>query len=514
MSASQSSSSPPDIQRFELTNASKSFAGVQALSGVNIHLEAGEVHVLVGENGAGKSTLVKILSGIYRPDEGELRINGDRVVFTSPMDAISRGIVTIHQELMLVPELTVAENVFLGKEHVGRLAILDKHTMLRRTGEILAYLKQDFSPSAKVSSLGIAQQQMVEITRALVNNCKVLILDEPTAAITDKEIGILFDTIRSLKARGVAILYISHRLEELFLIGDRTTILRNGKVVYNGRTGDQSIADLIRHMIGREFGDEFPALPKAGSEVVLEVRDIDVPRKLRGVSCTLQRGEILGFYGLIGAGRTELMRTLFGLENRIGGTIRVFGKAWRPSSPRDAIAGGIGMIPEDRKRQGLLLERSVKENIGLSSADKFSRFGFLSKRRERDLVARFIRTLGIKTSRQDTKVINLSGGNQQKVVISRVLSTAPDIVIFDEPTRGIDVGAKQEVYRAMLDLLSRGKSILMVSSDIREVIGMSHRVIVMCEGQIAAELPRAEATQDRILHHSFPNAELALQAAV
>jgi ABC-type sugar transport system ATPase subunit len=348
---------------------------------------------------------------------------------------------------------------------------------------------------------------MVEIARALMNNCKVLILDEPTAAITDKEVQILFSTIRSLKERGVAILYISHRLEELFIVGDHTTILRNGRKVFSGDTATQSISGLIQHMIGRDLGEEFPDLPTAHDEVVLEVKNINVPGKLRNVSYTLRRGEIVGFYGLIGAGRTELMRTLFGLERKTAGTIELSGQKRTVDSPRQAIHHRIGMLPEDRKKQGLILRRSVKENISIASLPSLSRFGFLKRRRETDLVAAYIRELSIRTDRQETKVLHLSGGNQQKVVISKVLSTSPDIIIFDEPTRGIDVGAKQEVYRAMLRLLERGKSILMVSSDIREVIGMSHRVMVMCAGAIAAEIPRERATQELILSHSFPRTE-------
>lgn len=494
------------IRSLELVDASKSFDGVQALSGVSINLEAGKVHVLVGENGAGKSTVVRALSGIHPLSSGHIRINGDEVHFPTPMEAIRRGIVTIHQELMLVPDMTVAENLFLGKELTNKSGFLAKSAMIEEARKVLAGLKQEFSPLEKISRLGIAQKQMVEIAKALINNCKVLILDEPTAAITDKEISILFETIRSLKRQGVAILYISHRLEELFVIGDHTTILRNGRKVFNGETASQSVETLIKYMIGRDLGDEFPELPPAQDEVVLRIDNIDVPGKLSNVSCRLRRGEILGFYGLIGAGRTELMRALFGLEHRTAGTIEFRGHQQNVTSPRVAISHRIGMVPEDRKKQGLVLRRSVKENISIASLGRLSRFGFLRKRAEADLVQTYIKALSIKTEKQQTPVLTLSGGNQQKVVIAKVLSTSPDIVIFDEPTRGIDVGAKQEVYRAMLKLLAQGKSILMVSSDIREVIGMSHRVMVMCSGGIAAELSRELATQESILFHSFPKA--------
>ena len=454
---------------------------------------------------------MKVLSGVYPLTDGQIRINGEPVEFQSPVDAISRGIITIHQELMLVPNMTVAENVFLGKEISNGSRFLSKRAMVDETRKILTYLKQDFSPLAKVGALGIAKQQMVEIAKALMNNCRVLIFDEPTAAITDKEVQILFDTIRSLKEREVAILYISHRLEELFVVGDRTTIFRNGKKVSSGDTASQSIGGLIYHMIGRDLGEEFPDLPAAHDEIVLEMKNISVSGKLRNVSCALRKGEILGFYGLIGAGRTELMRTLFGLERKTAGTIELSGQKQTVDSPRQAIHHRIGMLPEDRKKQGLILRRSVKENISIASLPKLSRFGFLKRRRETDLVAAYIKELSIRTDRQETKVLHLSGGNQQKVVISKVLSTSPDIIIFDEPTRGIDVGAKQEVYRAMLRLLDLGKSILMVSSDIREVIGMSHRVIVMCGGAVAAEIPRERASQELILSHSFPKAEALSQ---
>jgi ribose transport system ATP-binding protein len=496
----------PAIKFIELVGASKSFSGVRALTEVDLRLDAGEVNVLVGENGAGKSTIVKILSGVYQPDDGEIRLNGRPVKFASPVDAINRGIITIPQELMLVPEMTVTENLFLGKEHLKN-GFLDKRAMIVKARETLKRLKQDFSPTAKVRHLGIAQQQMVEIGKALLNRCKILILDEPTAAITDKETQILFETIRSLKAQGVAILYISHRLEELFVIGDRTTILRNGHRVYSGPTASQSVGEMIQKMIGRELGNEFPSLPEPGGEVALRVETLSAPGKVEDISFSLRRREVVGFYGLIGAGRTELMRTLMGLERKTAGTIKVFGKETLIDSPRAAIASGLGMVPEDRKRQGLVLQRSVRENISLASVDKFAWFGFLNKIKEAELAGRFIRALSIKTDRQETKVHALSGGNQQKVVISKVLSTAPEIVIFDEPTRGIDVGAKQEVYRAMLDLLGEDKSIILVSSDIREVLGMSHRIVVMCGGRISAELPKESATQEIILTHSFPKAD-------
>ncbi len=494
------------IEQLELVGVTKSFSGVRALTNIDLRLDAGEANVLVGENGAGKSTIVKILSGVYQPDDGEIRLNGRPVKFSSPVDAISHGIITIHQELMLVPEMTVAENLFLGKEHL-KSGFLDKGAMIVKAGEILKQLKQEFPPTSKIRHLGIAQQQMVEIAKALLNRCKILILDEPTAAITDKETQVLFETIRDLKAQGVAILYISHRLEELFVIGDRTTILRNGHRVHNDQTRSLSIGVMIQKMIGRDLGQEFPSLPEPGVETVLNVEGVSVPGKVENASFHLRRGEIVGFYGLIGAGRTELMRALFGLERKVAGIIRIFGKERPNNSPRAAIASGLGMIPEDRKRQGLVLQRSVRENISLACVDRFSVFGFLQRAKEAELAARFIRTLSIKTDRQETKVHALSGGNQQKVVISKVLSTSPEIVIFDEPTRGIDVGAKQEVYRAMLDLLAEGKAIILVSSDIREVIGMSHRVIVMCGGKISAELPKESATQEIILTHSFPKAE-------
>ncbi|MGA0565499.1 sugar ABC transporter ATP-binding protein [Ancylobacter sp. VNQ12] len=500
------------VRTLELVAASKSFGGVPAIEGVDLKLEEQTVHVLVGENGAGKSTIVKVLSGIHQLSEGQINLNGRPVTFNAPRDAIRRGIVTIHQELMLVPDLTVAENIFLGKEPLTAARFVDKKTMRRKAQEVLAHLKQDFSPDARVRGLGIAQQQMVEIARALMNNCRVLILDEPTAAITDKETGILFDTIRGLKNAGVAILYISHRLEELFEIGDRTTILRNGRKVFTGPTATQTIDGMIHHMIGRELGAEYPALPPAGEAVALTARDVAVPGKLRDVSIELCQGEILGFYGLIGAGRTELMRTLFGLEVMSAGTIEITGRGAAPGSPREAIARGVGMIPEDRKKQGLLLQRSVRENISLASLGALSRFGFTRKGAEIALVDGYIRDLAIKTERRETRVLHLSGGNQQKVVISKVLSTRPDIVIFDEPTRGIDVGAKQEVYRAMLELIGWGKSILMVSSDIREVLGMSHRIVVMCNGTVTAQLAREDATQERILFHAFPRADASARA--
>lgn len=491
------------LKKLELVGASKAFSGIYALQDVDIELNAGEVHVLIGENGAGKSTLVKILSGVYQLDAGQLKINGKPVTLASPMDAIKRRIITIHQELMLVDHLTVAENIFLGKEHTRKSGFLNKKRMVEESAKLLAELKQDFSPLAKISDLGIAQKQMVEIAKALANNCQLLILDEPTATITNKEVEILFQTIERLKKQGVAMLYISHRLEELHQLGDRATILRNGQKVHSGPMKDLSIEDMIRHMIGRDLGQEFPTLPPPGEKEVLKVSNVNVPGKLKNAGFRLNQGEILGFYGLIGAGRTELMRTLFGLEHLTEGTFMLNGKPLEVKSPRKTMRQGIGLVPEDRKGQGLILERSVKENVSIASLDQLAHLGFLKKKKEAAMVQDCIREYAIKTHDQETKVLHLSGGNQQKVVIAKVMSTVPDIIIFDEPTRGIDVGAKQEVYRAMIELLEQGKSIIMVSSDLREMIGMSHRIIVMSNGAVTAEIPREQATQELILSHAF-----------
>ncbi len=486
----------------EMTGISKSFPGVRALDDCRFELLPGEVHALVGENGAGKSTLMNILAGIYHRDAGTIRVKGQEVEVASPRAAQNLGISIIHQELNLMGHLTVAQNIFIGREPRGVAPfVLDEKRLNAKTRELLETLHIKLDPRARVSSLAVAQQQMVEIAKALSFNSDVLIMDEPTAALTDTEIDELFGIIRHLRERGAGIVHISHRLEELKQISDRVTVMRDGRYIDTLRTAEADIGSIISMMVGRTIFDATPELPEhPDPDVVLEVRDLNRGRVVRDVSFQLHRGEILGFSGLVGAGRTEVVRAVFGADPHDSGEILVHGKPVTIRTPADAVAHGIGYLSEDRKQYGLALKMDVEANVVLASLRRFTgRLGLIKFGRTRAVAEERVKSLAIKTPSIAQRARNLSGGNQQKVVIAKWLTAETEILIFDEPTRGIDVGAKSEIYRLLNDLAQQGRSIIMISSELPEILRMSHRILVMCEGRITGELSSAEATQEKIM---------------
>jgi len=479
----------------------KAFPGVRALDQCRFEFRSGEVHALVGENGAGKSTLMKVLAGVARCDAGTIRLDGREVVIGSPRAAQDLGISIIHQELNLMPHLTVAQNIFIGREPRRRLRfLLDEPAINEQARTLLERLRLRIDPRTRVSELTVAKQQMVEIAKALSLSSRVLIMDEPTAALTDAEIAELFRITRELRDKGVGIVHISHRLEELHAISDRITVMRDGKTVQTLATPDATIEEIIRLMVGRtiyEGAPEIPDLPH--HEVVLELRHVSRGRALRDISFTLRRGEILGVAGLVGAGRTEVARAVFGADPIDSGEILVRGRAVKIRSPRDAVRHGIAYLSEDRKRFGLVLGLDIESNIVLATLRRFLGWlGVVDAARTRAAARRYVDALRIRTPSLQQKAKNLSGGNQQKVVIGKWLAAETEILLFDEPTRGIDVGAKSEIYRLLNDLAVQGKSILMISSELPEVLRMSHRILVMCEGRITGELPGG-ASQEAIM---------------
>lgn len=483
----------------------KSFPGVRALNKAQFDLYAGEVHALVGENGAGKSTLMKILAGIYSRDAGHVHLKGEEVNVPNPKAAQDLGISMIHQELNLMPHLTVAQNIFIGREprRNGRL-FLDEKATNEQTQQLFDMMHLGLDPRTKVADLTIAKQQMVEIAKALSFNSDVLIMDEPTAALTEAEIDDLFITIRKMRDEGVGIIYISHRLEELKRISDRITVMRDGHYIDTVDTEEAAIDNIIRMMVGRTIYSTASEIPENGDAgVVLEVKNLNRGGALRDIGFTLKEGEILGFAGLMGAGRTEVARAIFGADPVDTGQVYVRGEPVDIDSPQDAVAHGIGYLSEDRKRYGLAQGMDVRTNIVLAALRKFTGLaGWVNSSTTQAVAERFVSALSIRTPSVQQKVRNLSGGNQQKVVIAKWLTADTDILIFDEPTRGIDVGAKEEIYRLLNDLAKQGKSIIMISSELPEIMRMSHRVIVMCEGRITGELPIAEATQEKIMTYA------------
>jgi ribose transport system ATP-binding protein len=484
----------------EMTDISKSFPGVHALDGCRFDLQAGEVHGLVGENGAGKSTLMKVLSGIYKRDAGTVRVKGNEVEINSPRAAQDLGISMIHQELNLMGHLTVAQNIFIGREP-RRGGFLDDKALNRKAAALFEELHLNLDPTARVSRLAVAQQQMVEIAKALSYNSDVLIMDEPTAALTETEIDELFRITHHLRERGHGIVHISHRLEELKRITDRVTVMRDGRYVDTVNTADATIQQIISMMVGRTVFEATPELPETvDPTIVLEVSGLNLGRQVRDVSFQLHRGEILGVAGLVGAGRTEVMRAIFAADRPESGAITIKGQPATIRSPHDAVRHGIAYLSEDRKRYGLALGMDVEVNTVLASLSRFaSRFGWVRTGATRRQALEQVKALAIKTPGIAQRVKNLSGGNQQKVVIAKWLTADTDILIFDEPTRGIDVGAKSEIYRLLNDLAQQGKSIIMISSELPEILRMSHRILVMCEGRITGELSSAEATQEKIM---------------
>jgi ribose transport system ATP-binding protein len=477
----------------------KEFPGVVALDDVHFDLRRGEVHILLGENGAGKSTLVKILSGAYRKTSGQIRLNGKATEIQHPHQAQELGISIIYQEFNLVPHLSAAENIFLGRERIRAGGFIDQKGALSESLRILDGLGIAIDVRRAVGELGVAQQQMVEVAKALSQDARILIMDEPTSALTEHEIKELFAAIRQLKAKGVAVIYISHRLEELFEIGDRVTVLRDGKYVGTHDIKDVSKSELITMMVDRELNEHFPKEKADPGEEVLRIENLSTKDMLCDINLSLRRGEVLGIAGLLGSGRTELARALFGIDRINSGTITIRGEERSIKSPRQAINQGIGFLTEDRKSQGLIMVLSLKDNICLPSVDQFSRLGFVNVKAEAKAADQSVQDLRIKTPSIAQQVMNLSGGNQQKVVISKWLCRHADILIFDEPTRGIDVGSKVEIYQLMNRLTARGAAIIMISSELPEILGMSDRIVVMNNGRITGEFPAGEATQENIL---------------
>jgi len=479
----------------------KRFPGVVALKDVSLELRAGEVLALMGENGAGKSTLMKILGGAYPPDEGELLIDGQPVVLKGISDAKKRGIALIHQELMLVPQLSIADNIFLGNERRrwGALNRLDRAEMNRQATALLARVGLKLPPTTLVSELTAGQMQMVEISKALALKARLIIMDEPTSSLTLGESRQLFEIIGALRREGIGIIYISHRMEEVLQLADRITVLRDGKRVGDLNRAEATHDKVVSMMVGRALSAWFPQKQAAPSQqVIFEAKDVLVPGSRFPVSFTLRTGEILGFAGLVGAGRTELMEVIFGVKPALGGSMALKGRPFLPRRPKDAIHEGVYLAPEDRKKHGLVLPMAVVENISLPDIGNYRAGGLLDRGAESRVATAEVARMNIKTPTIARKVVNLSGGNQQKVVLGKWLAMRPKVLILDEPTRGIDVGAKAEIYRHMAEMAANGIAILMVSSDLEEIIGMSDRVVVMHERKITGILSRDELTQERI----------------
>ncbi|WP_199540459.1 sugar ABC transporter ATP-binding protein [Paraburkholderia kururiensis] len=490
------------IPLISVTKLSKSFPGVRALHEVQFELMAGEVHALMGENGAGKSTLMKILAGVYTRDSGDMLYDGQPVHFQSPREAQALGIGIIHQELQLMNHLTVAQNMFIGREpRKGFGLFLDEDRLNAQAREILARMHVKIDPRAIVDTLTVAKQQMVEIAKALSFDSRVLIMDEPTSALNDAEIAELFRIIRQLKSRGVGVIYISHKMDELKQIADRVTVMRDGEYVATVSAQQTSVETIIGMMVGRTLTDvEPPDSAASKGQVALEVKRLNAGPLVKDVSFTLHKGEILGFAGLMGAGRTEVARAVFGADPIESGEIVVKGAKATIRRPSDAVRHGIGYLSEDRKRFGLATGMDVESNIVMSNLRKFLVFGFFLRRAQiRKTASHFIRLLAIRTPSAAQEVRLLSGGNQQKVVIAKWLERDCDVLFFDEPTRGIDVGAKTEIYKLLRALAAQGKAIVMISSELPEILRMSDRIVVMCEGRITGELSANEATQERIM---------------
>ncbi len=485
---------------FEMKGITKSFPGVKALAQVDFSSFPGEVHGLVGENGAGKSTLMKILAGAYYPDEGKIFLKEKEVVFDSPSDAQKHGISVIYQEFNLVPELNVAENIFLGREprKLGRL-VIDKATLYDRSKEILASLGTELDPHTKVKDLSVAHQQMVEISKALCLNADIIVMDEPSAVVSGKELDSLFRIIRSLKNQGKAIIFISHRIDEIFEIADRATVLKDGKLVGTVRPCDVDKSTIIRMMVGRTLDQTYPLRELGERREILSVNNLCSGKILKNVSLRVYTGEILGVAGLVGAGRTELARAIFGADSIESGEIYFEGKKVTWKRIKQSIFSGIGFVTEDRKKEGLVASLSVRKNLSSLILDKIKTWFFTNDREEKRLANRCIDEFNIITAGTEQQIQYLSGGNQQKVILAKWLNVSPKLLIMDEPTRGIDVGAKAEIYHTMRRLVKEGKALIMISSELPEIIGMSDRIVVMHEGKITGEISGSQATEEKIL---------------
>lgn len=489
-----------DKNMVEMKDIEKSFAGVKALDHAGLRVKEGEIHALIGENGAGKSTLMKILSGALHKDGGTVRILGEEVNIQTPKDAKRLGVATIYQEFMLAPDLTVAENIF-----IDRFASGEKLVHWKKLNEDARHLLyelgfEDISPSTRVGTLSVACQQVVEICKCLSRNVKILILDEPTAVLTFKEIGKLFALLRKLKSEGVSIIYISHRLEEIFELCDEITVMKDGTYVETVKTDSIDKDQLISMMVGRDIKDIFPRRDAVIGETVLEVKDLCGSSMVQNISFSVRRGEVLGFYGLVGAGRTETMRAVFGADDWMSGEILLDGKPVHFNSPRMAVKSGVGMVPEDRKRQGVILEQSIRVNTTITSMEKVkNKWKIFDRKKERGFVKRVLSSINTKYGSMEHPVSSLSGGNQQKVVLGKWLAADSRVIIFDEPTRGVDVGAKTEIYQCMNQLAKEGIAILMISSEMPELLGMSDRIITMRQGKISGELSKEDFGENNLI---------------
>ncbi|MEM6496420.1 MAG: sugar ABC transporter ATP-binding protein [Pseudomonadota bacterium] len=485
-----------------LIGVTKTFPGVTALSEVSLELFPGRVTALVGENGAGKSTVVKILTGIYQPDGGQIEIDGKQTRFPSAQDAGDAGVTAIHQETVLFDELSVAENVFLGHAPLGRFGLIDNAAMVQKTREILQGIGATIDPKAKLKDLGIANKHLVAIARALSIDARVVIMDEPTAALSQKEIEELYELVEELKGQGKAILFISHKFDEIFRIADNYIVFRDGALVGNGAISDVTSGELVKLMVGRDVSQIFPDRERNIGDTVLAVEGYEHPTEFADISFTLRRGEILGFYGLVGAGRSEFMQSLFGITRPSAGSTTIDGDRIVIRSPADAVGKGIVYVPEDRGTQGAITALPIFQNVTLPSLGRTSKNGFLKLAEEFKLAREYTERLQLRAASLDTDVGNLSGGNQQKVVIAKWLATQPKVIILDEPTKGIDIGSKAAVHEFMAELAGQGLAVIMVSSEIPEVLGMSDRVIVMREGRIAAEISGDDMTPETLVRHA------------
>ena len=492
--------------RLEMKGVCKSFPGVKALDHAQLRLRPGTVHALMGENGAGKSTLMKCMFGIYKMDEGEILFEGEKVSIGDPMEALKMGIAMVHQELQPIPARTVGENIFLGrypmKKALGFIPIVDHKKMYEDTAALLKKVRMEFDPKQMLGELSVSQMQSVEIAKAVSANCKVLILDEPTSSLTHNEVEALFRIVEDLKAEGVSIVYISHKMDEILRISDEVTIMRDGQYVGTWPAKELTTDAIITKMVGRELTNLYPIRENVPGEVVFEVENFTSinPKSFRNCNFTLRKGEILGVGGLVGAQRTELMEGLFGIRSHTTGTIKYNGKELKINRPKDAIDQGIAMLTEDRRATGILGVLSIADNISVASLNQYLDFGIcINDKKVEQLVQENVAKMNIKTPSSKTQIQSLSGGNQQKVLIGRCLANNPDVLILDEPTRGIDVGAKYEIYCIIADLAKQGKSIIMISSEMSELIGMSDRVMVMCDGRITGFIDGKDATQENIM---------------
>lgn len=494
--------------RLEMRGVSKSFPGVKALDKVNLKIRPGTVHALMGENGAGKSTLMKCLFGIYHMDEGEVFVDGQKVEIQNPDEALHKGLAMVHQELQPVPERTIAENMYLGRFPVksfGPIKVIDHKTMNEEAKKWLENVKMPFDPRKKLGHLSISQMQSIEIAKAVSQEAKLIILDEPTSSLTDNEVEALFRIVRDLRDRGVSFVFISHKMAELRQISDDITIMRDGCYVGTWEMKNISDDEIVKQMVGRELTNIYPPLDNNPGDVLLEVNNFTSihDSSFKNCSFKLRKGEILGFGGLVGAQRTELMEAIFGIRHTVSGEVKLNGKTLDIKRPQDAINNGIGMITEDRRGSGILGCLSIADNVSIASLNQYLEAGIkLNKKKIEELVQDNVSKLSIKTPSSKTLIQSLSGGNQQKVIISRWLANNPDVLIMDEPTRGIDVGAKYEIYQIMIDLAKQGKGIIMISSEMPELLGVSNRVMVMCNGKITGEVSGDEMTQENVMHYA------------